>query len=372
MGVKIVEVKDKSTLKDFISFPDSLYRDNEYYIPPLHKGEIETLSKDNPAFEYCDSAYWVARRNGKTVGRIAGIINSRYNDKEQRKLARFGWLDFEEDEEVLTELMTTFEAWARDKGMEKTHGPLGFISFDNSGVLVEGFEEMPTSFGKYNYAYYDGMLKKQGYEKEIDWIEFQVTMPDKIPDRISKVAGLLKKRYGIRHAELTSRKELLKYADELFDLLNESYHHLYGFNPLTNKQIENLKDKFLGFIDPEYISIVLDDKDQIIGFGIAMPSLSEALKKSGGNLFPLGYLRVWRALKKNDLADLLLLGVKPEFQNKGITALIFEKIGETFLKNKIKFFETTRELEDNHSVTQLWSKLEHRQHKRARCYVKEL
>ena len=372
METTIKKVVTKADLKAFIRFPDQLYRDNIYYVPPLHNGEYATLNDKNPAFDYCEATYWLALRDGRTVGRIAGIVNTKYNEKENEKIARFGWLDFVEDEDVLALLFNTFEAWARDRGMKIIQGPMGFISFDASGVLVEGFEEIPTSFGHYNYPYYDGMIKSRGYEKEVDWIEFEITMPDEVPERFIKTSALVQRRYGVRNAELHSKKELAKYGDELFQVLNICYNDLYGFNQLTQKQIDNLKNDFLGFINPDYISVVLNQEDQLVGFGIAMPSLSKALQKSKGKLFPFGYYRVFKALRKNDTLDLLLLGIIPEYRSKGVHALIFEKMGRVFKKNGIKYLETTRELENNHNVTQLWSKLEHRQHKRARCYFKSL
>jgi GNAT superfamily N-acetyltransferase len=372
MKTAIKKVVSKADLKTFIRFADQLYKDNPYYVPPLHSGEIATLSDKNPAFEYCEASYWLAVRDDRVVGRIAGIINAKYNEKVNKKTARFGWLDFVEDGEVLSVLFTTFENWARNKGAEVLQGPMGFISFDASGVLVEGFEELPTSFGHYNHPYYDRMIKSLGYEKEIDWIEFEVKMPVEIPERFSKTSELVRKRYGVRNADVRSKKEVAQYGDELFRVLNVCYNDLYGFNPLTQKQIDSLKKEFLGFINTDFISIVLNDEDQLVGFGIAMPSLSKALQKSRGKLFPFGYLRVFKALKNNDTIDLLLLGILPEYRSKGIHALIFEKMGKAFLKHGIKLLETTRELEDNNNVTQLWSKLEHRQHKRARCYSKKL
>jgi hypothetical protein len=372
METTIVEVKTKKELSEFIAFPDDLYKGNAFYIPPLHKGETKTLSKQNPAFEYCQARYWMVRQDGKTVGRIAGIINERYNQKNKGRFARFGWLDFIQNQDVLSLLFETFENWAKTTGADSIHGPLGFISFDPSGVLVDGFEEVSTSFGHYNYHYYDEMIKALGYEKDIDWVEFEVKMPEKTPERISKAAALIERRYGVRNVSIKSRKELAQYIERLFELLNVCYSNLYGFNELSGKQIDHLKKSFLSYMNTDFISIILNNNDELVGFGVAIPSLSKALKKSNGSLFPFGYWRVWKALKRNDTADLLLIGVKPEFQNKGIHTLIFKKLGQTFLKYQIKYLETNRELENNHSVTQLWSKYEHRQHKRARCYYKEL
>lgn len=373
MKVTIKEISTKKELKKFIKFPGDLYKDNKFYIPHIHSYELKTLSQDvNPAFEFCESKYWLAYKENIIVGRIAGIINYRYNKIHGIKYARFGWLDFIEDEEVLYLLLDTIENWAQEKKMDYIHGPLGFISFDTSGVLVEGFEETPTSFSHYNYPYYDNLIKKKGYKKEIDWIEYNIKMPDKIPMRIVKSASLIKKRYNVRNAEIRNKRDLLKYSDELFKLINTSYADIYGFTELTNNQVENLKNSLINFFIPNYTSFILDEKNELIGFGITIPSLSKAFKKSKGKLFPFGYFRIWKALRKNDTVDLLLIGVKPEYQNKGIHSLIFNKIGQTFIDNGIKYIETTRELEDNNKVRNLWPDYELRQHKRSRCYSKVL
>jgi len=256
--------------------------------------------------------------------------------------------------------------------MEVVHGPLGFTSFDASGILVEGFKELPTSFAHYNFPYYSKLIEWAGYKKDEDWIEFRVKMPDEIPEKIIRGAKAIQKRYKLRQLEIKKTKELYKYADQMFDLLNEAYLGLYAVSPLTPKQIENLKKQFIPFIQPDYTSLIVDNDGKMVAFGISIPSMSKALIKSKGRLFPFGFIRIWKALHKNDTADLLLIGVKPEYQNKGAHALIFEKIGKTFLKNKIKYLETTRQLENNKSVQQIWSDYETRQHKRSRCYIKKL
>ncbi len=373
MAVTIKEISSKKEFSAFVEFPNKLFAKSPFYVPPIHTDELNTLLVDkNPAFEFCKAKYWLAIKNNQIVGRIAGIINYKYNKERNTNYARFGWLDFEKDEEVLQCLLNTTEEWAIKENMDYIHGPLGFTSFDASGILVEGFDELPTSFGRYNLPYYPELIEKIGYKKDVDWIEFRVKMPDKVPDKIIKGSRAIQKRYNLRRLEIKKTKELLKYSEELFEILNESYKGIYAFSTLSKKQIENLKKHFIPFLSPDYISIIVDKEDNVIGFGISIPSLSKALMKSKGKLFPFGYFRIWQALRKNDTVDLLLIGVKPEYQNKGVHAIIFEKIGQTFFNNKIKYLETTRELENNSAVKQLWSNFELRQHKRSRCYIKKI
>ena len=373
MSITIKEISSKNEFREFIKFPDRLYSGNKYYIPALHKAQLKILDKNqNPAFEFCEAKYWLAYINNKVVGRIAGIINHNYNKKQDKKYIRFGWLDFIEDKKVLQKLMQTVETWAKQKNAEYIHGPLGFTTFDASGILIEGFNELPTSFAHYNFSYYPRLMEELGYGKDVDWIEFQIQVPENVPNKIIRGANIVQKRFNLHRPNIKKTKDGLKYADELFAILNESYNGLYGFSELTKKQIENLKKQFFSFIKPEYISLVLNKEDKLIAFGITVPSLAKALKKSNGKLFPFGYYRIWKALRKNDTVDLLLIGVKPEYQKKGVHAMVFEQIGQTFVDNKILFLETTREMENNNKVQQLWSDYNIRQHKRTRCYIKKL
>ena len=238
-GVIVKEINSKSDLRKFIRFPEELYYGNKNYVPVLRSEELKTLSADkNPAHEFCISKYWLAYRNGKIVGRIAGIIHKRYNKNRDIKYARFGWLDFVNDLEVIQALLDTAESWAQKEGMEHIHGPLGFSSFDASGILVEGFEETPTAFCHYNHPYYPELLEKAGYKKDIDWVEYNVKVPEKVPEKVLKGAKLIKKRYGLRSAELKTRKDILKHADGIFELLNSVYWGIYAFSQLSEKQID--------------------------------------------------------------------------------------------------------------------------------------
>ncbi|MCF6242814.1 MAG: N-acetyltransferase [Bacteroidales bacterium] len=373
MEIKIKEITTKKELKHFIKFPDKLYSGNKYYVPALHRAELNTLSaKTNPAFEFCEAKYWLAFQDNKIVGRIAGIINHRYNEAQNKKYVRFGWLDFIEDENVLKELLLVVEKWGKMHNAELIHGPLGFSSFDASGILTEGFEEIPTSFSHYNYPYYSKLIEKIGFHKEVDWIEFNVKVPETLPDNFVRLPDLLKKRFKLSSIKPKSKRELMNYSDEIFKLLNKEYKGLYAFTELTPKQIENIKNEFIKFIKPEYVTIIVDSSEKLVAFGIATPSLSKALQKAKGKLFPFGFLYIMNALKNNDTVDTLLIAVKKDFQNKGIHSIIFNEFYKTFTKNGITNIETTRELEDNYNVNLLWKKFEYRQHKRARCYFKNL
>lgn len=373
MEIMLKEVRDHKNLDLFIKFPDNLYRGCNYYIPAIHNNQFLTLSKEkNPAFEHCEARYWVAFSGNKILGRVAGIINHRYNKEKQTSCMRFGWLDFIENENLLKTLLQQVENWAREKEMTYIHGPLGFTSFDASGVLVEGFDEWPTSFGHYNFPYYDKMLQNAGYKKDVDWLEFNIEVPDALPPKVLTAADLIAKRYSLRNASLKNKNDIGKYANEVFELLNTVYKDLHCFSSLTPAQIKDLTKDFMSFMQPNYVSFILNNKDEVVAFGIVMPSLTKALKKAKGKLYPFGILHILYALHYNDTVDMLLIGVRPDYQNKGVHALIFSKIGQTFISKGIKQVETTRELENNHKVQQLWAGYEIRQHKRARCYIKEL
>ena len=374
MKVTIREVNTRREMKRFVEFPNRLYKGNPYYVPQLVTGEMNTLSRTkNPAFEFCQIRYWMAfdERN-RLVGRIAGIINPIYNEKTATKYMRFGWLDFIEDEDVLKALVQTVEQWAREQQAECLHGPLGMTDFDVSGTLIEGFEEIPTVYGKYNFPYYGPMMEKLGFEKEVDWLEFNVKVPPVLPEKYVKMAEIIKQRHKLQSIRFKTKKELLSQLDQVFELLNQEYDNIHGFSQLTKAQIESLKKQFLPVLRLKYISVVKNEEGKIVGFGFCMPSLSKAMQKGKGRLFPLGLVHIQRALMKNDTLDSLLIAIDSPYKDKGVNALIFFDIGNAAIKSGITNVETTRELEENHKVQNLWHRFEFRQHKRARCYIKKL
>lgn len=373
MGVEIRQVQTLRELKTFVSFQYSLYRDNKYWVPPLRTDELLSLRKDkNPAFEFCDADYWLAYKDGTIVGRIAGIVNNRYIEKWNAKGVRFGWFDFIDDAEVSTALLATVEQWGRSKGMEFIHGPLGFTDMDGEGMLVEGFEELSTLGALYNFPYYPRHIEHCGYVKDSDWIEYQVTMHGGIPEKVARLADIALKRNNLTILKVNKAKELLPYAKKIFHVLNDAYKDLYGFVELSEKQIDLYVKQYFGFIVPEYVPVVLDSNNEVVAFGIAMPSLSKALQKCNGRLFPFGFIHVLRALKHNRNVDLYLTAVRPDMQNKGINAILIHESNKVFNKNKIEKVETNRELEENAKVQAQWRFFENRQHKRRRCYKKML
>jgi hypothetical protein len=373
VGLQLKEVQTQSALRQFVSFPYSLYRGNAYWVPPLRSDEFNSLKKEkNPAFEFCDAKYWLAVKNGTVVGRIAGIVNKKYNEKYRLNTVRFGWFDFIDDQEVSSALLHAVEAWARERGMKSIHGPLGFSDMDGEGTLIEGFEEVGTLGAIYNYPYYRRHIESAAYEKDADWVEYEATIHPGIPEKIARLAEIALQRNNLSILAVKTAKEILPYAHEIFNVLNDAYRDLYGFVELSEKQIAMYVKQYFGFIRPEYVPVVLDAAGKVAAFGIAMPSLSAALRKCNGRLFPFGFLRVLWAMKHNRNVDLYLTAVRPDMQNKGVNAILIHEMNKVFIKNKIEKVETNRELEGNVKVRSQWKFYETRQHKRRRCFKKEL
>ena len=374
MSIDIKKVTSRSELRAFVTFPEKIYENEPNWVPAPVFDDINTLDKKkNPAFEFCEAEYWTAWKEGKMVGRIAGIINRRFVEKWGKKYARFGWIDFIEDFEVAKALVTTVEAWARDKGMEGVHGPLGFTDLDREGMLVEGFGERATFATIYNHPYYPVFMEKLGYAKDVDWIEFLVQTPEAIPEKVLRVNEIISKRSGVRIAEWKNKKELIrKYADQLFELLDEAYAGLYGTTPLSRKQVEAYIKQYLSFVDPRFNKILVDKDERLAGFAITIPSLSDALYKSRGRLLPFGWIRLLMALKKPKTMDMMLIAVRKEFVARGVVAIIMTSLNQSAIDNGIQFSETNPELETNVAVHGLWKDYPKRQHKRRRVFLKML
>lgn len=374
MPVEIRHVETRRDLKAFIQFQLDLYRGNPYAIPPLFFDELNTLRKDrNPAFEFCEAEYWLAYKEGRVVGRIAGIYNRPYIEKWGMKNARFGWVDFVDDPEVSEALFRTVEDWARAKGMEGIIGPMGFTDADKEGMLIEGFEELGTMIMIYNYPYYQKHLERLGYAKDVDWLEFEVKVPESVPEKALRVQELISKRSGVHLYEWKTQKELKeKFGKPLFHLLDEAYEGLYGTVPMTERQVEAYIKQYLGFVDPRFTKIVVDEKDELIAFGVAIPSLSHALQKAHGRLFPFGWYHILRALKLPESLDLFLVAVKKEYKARGVIAFMMTSLTLDCIKAGLKTAETAGELEANHEVQSIWKDFERRQHKRRRAFIKKL
>ena len=374
MNVTIKEVKTKGDLRAFVHFPNAFYKNNPFYVPQIESMDCDTLTPSkNHAFEVCEGKYWLALdEKGNVVGRVAGIINHRYNKKIGERICRFGWIDFIDNHDVSKALMHAVEVYAKEKGMDFISGPTGFLEFDAAGILVEGFEQLPTAYGKYNGPYYEEHLLALGYQKEVDFVEYRILVPEVIPDRYARMAKLVSEKYKLHQAPLLKHSDINPYIDGIFRCMNAAYSNLHGFSELTPGQCEDLKKQFLSNVNVDFLSIILDADDKVIGFGLAMPSLSKAMQKAKGSLFPFGFLHILKALKHNDTLDLLLIAIDEHYQNKGVNAMIFDKFAQGITKNGIKYIESTRELEDNTDVQNLWNRLEHYIHKRARVYRKSI
>lgn len=372
--ITIKEVTTKKELRAFVHFPNALYKGNPYYVPQIESMDRDTLTPGkNHAFEVCEGKYWLAYdEKGEMVGRVAGIINRKYNEKTGQRYCRFGWIDFVDNHDVSKALMDTVEQYARDKGMNVVNGPMGFLEFDPAGVLVEGFDKLPTAYGKYNAPYYEEHLTTLGYMKDTDYVEYLIKVPEVIPDRYERMAQLVSVKNSLHQATFRNRAELEPYLDGVFRCLNSAYSQLHGFSELSPGQCEDLKKQFVTNINVDYVSIVLDADEQVVGFGVALPSLSKAMQKAKGSLFPFGWYHMLKAFRQNDTIDLLLIAIDEKYKNKGVNAMIFHKFAEGITKNGVKYIESTRELEDNTSVQNLWRYLEHDLTKRARTYIKQI
>lgn len=377
MAVEIKVVpKDRKSLRKFVQFAIDLYKGNDCYVPPLVSDEVATLSPEkNPAFDFCEAEYFMAFRAGVPVGRIAAIIHKISNEERGKKEMRFGFVDFIDDEEVSRALFDAAAAWGRSKGMEAIIGPLGFSDMDYEGMLVEGFDELSTMATIYNYPYYPRHLERMGFEKKADWVEFSMKVPDAIPDKHVRISEIVKQKYGLKVVKYNSRKKAVaEIGRPLFELINEAYKDLFEFTQLTGRQIDHYVDIYIRLLRLDLLTVIKDAGDNLVGVGVALPSLSRALQKSRGKMLPFGWWHLIRAMYFNvtDIVDLLLVAVKPEYQSKGVNALLFTDLIPYFQKYGYKYAESNPELELNQKVQSQWQYFETRQHKRRRAYGKRL
>lgn len=375
--IEIKKVTDRKQLRQFVQFYYDLYRGNQHFVPYLFFEEMNTLRHDkNPSFECCDAEYFMAFRDGKMVGRVADIINRRANERWDVRQVRFGWFDFIDDIEVSRALLKAVEDWGREQGMNQMAGPMGFIDTDREGMLVEGFDELSTMYVNYNYAYYpEHMERLGGFRKDNDYMEYQVKVPEVVPDKFAKITEMVTKRYGLNTRKFT-RRELVEdgWGRKIFELVNETYSNLYGYSHLSERQIDKLVVDYIKIADLNLISSVMDG-DKLVAFGVTFPSFTRALQKTrDGRLLPFGWWQLLRILKwhKTDTVDLLLIGVLPEYRQKGANALIFNDLICQFQRYGFKYAEAMPQMEANEAVRSQWQYLESRQHRRHRCYRKDL
>lgn len=376
MSVVIKEVKNRRDLRRFVLFPEKLYKDNKYYVPPIVFNEMDTLDpKSNPASSFSDSSLYLAYKDGEIVGRVAAIVNRLANEQWQHNEVRFGWYDFIDDREVSAALMEKVYEFGRAHKMDSVVGPLGFTDFDPEGMLVEGYESLSTMALIYNHPYYKDHVEAMGFRKDVDWIEFKITIPEQLPDKFTRVSQMLMERshYKIKHLTRSIIKKE-GYAEKIFKIINETYKDLYNFTVLP----QDLADKYVGFylnlVDMRYISVIENEAGELVAFGIAMPSLARVLQKNRGKLFPFGWFPLVKSLffKHDDGAELLLVGVKPEFRNSGVNSLIFADVYKNLNSLGVKWAETNAILETNTKNQSQFTLFEHEQKKRRRSYIKEL
>lgn len=371
--LSLSEVESRADLGRFIKYPYDLYRDHPYWIPPLLIDEWNTLRKDrNPAYRYCTARFWLAERGGEIVGRIAGILNPRANERWGERRLRFGWIDMEDDPGVSDALLGIVEAWARELGMTHVCGPMGFTDMDKEGMLVEGFDELGTMPMIYNFPYYVEHMQRLGYEKEVDWLEYEIDVPDELHPRYERLKKVVFRKFGLHILPAKRARDLRPYARGIFEVLNESYRDLYGFVDLTPAQIDTYTDQYFGFIDPDFTKVVVDASSTVVGFQIAMPRLSQALQKNRGRLFPVGFAPLLRALRNPEEVVSYLIAVHPKFQRRGVDAVLLSELYRSCIERGVKKVVTCGELEHNDNVNLLTRNFPHRMHKRRRAWHKHL
>lgn len=377
MSVEIKKVTTKSELKRFIRFNYEFYKDNPYSVPDLYDDMLNTFSpKKNAAFEFCEADYFLALRDGKIVGRVAAIINRRANETWNRKTVRFGWIDFIDDMEVSTALIDTVKQWGKERGMIEIEGPLGFTDMDAEGMLVEGFDQLSTMATIYNYPYYPQHMERLGLSKSADWVEMKIYVPDAIPEKHRRISEIIARRYNLHIRKLKSKKEVRQsgVAHDIFRLINDAYTPLFGYSRMTERQIDQYVKMYVPVLDLRMVSIVENEQNEIVAVGISMASLSRALQKAKGRLLPFGWYHLLKALmwKRPKVLDLLLVAVRPDYQGKGVNALLFTDLIPVYKELGFEYAESNPELEMNEKVQNQWQYFKTEQHKRRRCFKADI
>ena len=368
--IEIKKVNSRKDLKKFVDFPFQLFKGNPFWCPPLKFDEIDTLRKDkNPAFEYCEAEYWIAYRDDKPAGRIAGIINHNEIKRWNEKLVRFGWIDFIDDHEVSRMLIETVKEWGKAKGMNAIHGPLGFTDMDAEGMLIEGYEEISSLAAIYNFPYYKDHMERLGFRKAVDWVQFEIKVPSEVPDKVERMTRIVLQKFDLHLLKPRNKKEIRPYTAKMFRMYNKAFNDIYGFTALTEKQIDYYTKLYFGLLRPEFVSLVIDAQDEVVGFGITMPDLGLALQKAKGSLFPFGFIHLLRALRKNKIIHMYLIGVRPDYQGKGLLALVYHQLTKAYINGGITLALTHPQLEENFKAVSIWKNYDSRIYIRRRCWI---
>ncbi|MCC6727093.1 MAG: hypothetical protein IT258_21500 [Saprospiraceae bacterium] len=373
MNLEIRVVNSRSDLEQFVHFPFQLYSKSPYWVPPLKASELAWLQPSkNPAFEHSSVVKYLVFQNGQVVGRVAGIINELETKQLGFRHARFGWLDFVDNQEVSKLLLDSVAKWAKSMDCVRLKGPYGFNSLDKNGMLVEGFEEMGAMTTLYNFDYYPKHLEKLGFQKELEWLELKTKLPNPFPEKITKAARLVEQRFRLKISRPKHKLEMLELGKVIFKMLEETYHHLPTYVPISAAQQDFYIKNYIGMLPPKFVCIVQDEQGETIGFGITMPNLAKAMQKANGKLLPFGFLHLLLAQRFNTCADLTLIGVKEEWRKRGVHSIIFSEFGHTFLGLGYDHFNVNPMLEDNQNVLTLWKEFDYRIHKRRRTYYRDL
>jgi len=371
MSVTIKRCDSLNDLKKFVQFPYDLYKSNKYWVPPMKKDELNALQPaTNPAFGICEAQFWLAIKDGKVAGRVGAIVNKAYNEKVGENKCRVSRIEFIDDKEVSKALLDTVEQWAKDKGMDGVHGPLGFTNLDHQAILIEGFDHLPSIASEYHLPYYKAHFEAAGYEKEMDWVEFRLKLEKEIPEKALKLNDMIQRRYNLKVVHFANREEMKKYAPRVLELLNVAFGDLFSFVAMNKELSQFYIDKYFNILNPEFVKVIEDKDGNIIGFIISLPSLSEAMQKAGGKLFPFGWYYLTQALKKPKVVDLLLTGIHPDWQAQGVSALLITELQKVMQKHGVEYVETTGMIETNEKAINHWKNYDHIQHKRKRCFVK--
>lgn len=373
--ITLKEMKSKKELKKFIKFPFGLYKNEPHWVPPIIKDELDSMDAGkNPVFKNAKARFFLAYKEGKAVGRVCAIVNDIEIKEQGKPKMRFGWFDTIDDVDVTKTLLNKVSEIGKEHQLEYMEGPVGFSNMEKAGLLVEGYEYLNTMITWYNFPYYKEHFESLGFEKASEWVEYEIKIDDAANQnpKIKKFADIIAKRYNLTPLQFRTSDDIRPYVDEMFGLLNKTYDKLETFVPIQQYQIDHYKETYLKFIHPDFIKCIKDSEGKLVGFAITMPSFSKALKKANGKLLPLGFRHLLKAKKKNHKASFYLIGIDPEYQNKGVTAIIFQMMQELFNKRGITDVETNPELEDNKAIQQLWKNYEHKLHKRRRTYRKAL
>lgn len=368
---KVVEVVSRRDLKKFIKFPDTLYKDCPQYVPALFADQKKSLTSV-PSLEYCSHRMWMVMDGKKVAGRICGMINPRYNERYGKKMARFGWFDTINDIEVARLLLGTAEKWALDNGMDEIHGPLYYNTLGKQGMLVEGYDNLPPFNCLYNYPYYNDLVTALGYEKECDWVQYKLKAYQPVPEKMVSIADRLMERYRLVEGDIDSLKHDKAMVKEFFRIYNDSFaQSVYNFIPFTDKEIDEEARQTIGLLDKRLCCFLLDENKEIAAFGISFPSISRALQKAKGSMFPFGWIHFLKALKNVETIDLMINGAAPKWQNTGVSSVYHNIMARKFREAGVKWAITNPQIDTN-SASFVWGKYEHELYMRRRCYVKRI